>query len=279
MNSSFPGSEASRSQRSQSFVRRSGVSNLTLSGKRLQNFLPLPVRWWVREKRRQIERLLLRVRLARSFDALRRVTPARGNYGLGCGQCVDRYYIERFLSGYVEEIRGRVLEFDDDRYTRKFGGPRVTRSDVLCHLQDNPQATIVADLASANQIPSCIFDCVICTQVLMYIYDIESAIYTLHRILKPGGTLLATVAGIAQIDSDAMKRGGDYWRFTTRSVRRLFEEVFPADNIKVEAHGNVLAAISFLHGLVVEDLRREELEFCDPDYELVIAVRVVKPHQ
>ena len=48
---------------------------------------------------------------------------------------------------------GRVLEIGDDEYTRRFGGDRVERSDVLHVEEGNPQATIVADLADAPQIP------------------------------------------------------------------------------------------------------------------------------
>ena len=44
----------------------------------------------------------------------------------------------------------------------------------------------------------------------------------------------------------------------------------------VEAHGNVLAATAFLQGLAVEDLRREELDQDDPDYQVSILVRAVK---
>jgi hypothetical protein len=39
----------------------------------------------------------------------------------------------------------------------------------------------------------------------------------------------------------------------------------------------VLAATAFLHGLAVEDLRTRELKHIDPQYELVITVRAVKP--
>ena len=44
----------------------------------------------------------------------------------------------------------------------------------------------------------------------------------------------------------------------------------------VEAYGNVLAATGYLYGLAAEDLRREELQLRDPDYELVVAIRAVK---
>ncbi len=73
-----------------------------------------------------------------------------------------------------------------------------------------------------------------------------------------------------------MERWGDYWRFTTLSARRLFGEVFPPENVTVKARGNVLAAIAFLHGLAAEELKPEELDHDDPDYELIITVRAVK---
>jgi hypothetical protein len=88
--------------------------------------------------------------------------------------------------------------------------------------------------------------------------------------------LLATFPGISRICRPEIDLWGDYWRFTTRSARRLFEEIFPANGVSVEAYGNVLTAIAFLHGLAVEDLKSRELELHDPDYEVLISVRAVK---
>jgi hypothetical protein len=38
----------------------------------------------------------------------------------------------------------------------------------------------------------------------------------------------------------------------------------------------VLASIAFLHGLAADELREKELNYSDPDYELLIAIRAVK---
>jgi hypothetical protein len=35
--------------------------------------------------------------------------------------------------------------------------------------------------------------------------------------------------------------------------------------------------MAFLHGLLVTELRQEELDYHDPDYEMLITVRAVKP--
>jgi SAM-dependent methyltransferase len=170
-----------------------------------------------------------------------------------------------------------VLEIGDDRYTRKFRGDRITKSDVLHVIEGNPKATIVADLTSAHHVPSNTFDCIIFTQTLQTIYDFRAALRHLFRILKRGGVLLVTNSGICKIGRrEGVDPWGEYWHFTTQSVRRLFQETFPAANISIEAYGNVLTAIAFLHGLAAEELRQEELDFFDPDYEVLITVRAVK---
>jgi hypothetical protein len=76
-----------------------------------------------------------------------------------------------------------------------------------------------------------------------------------------------------------MEHWGEYWRFTTLSSRQLFAEVFPEDCVTVQAYGNIFTAIAFLHGLVVEELRREELDYHDRDYEMLITVRAMKPQR
>ena len=213
------------------------------------------------------------------IDLLQRTTPAGEGWGGIRGQIIDRYYIERFLAEHADDVRGHVLDFGDDAYTLKFGGAKVTQSDVLNLTTDNPHATIVADLSDGAQIPSATFDCILCTQVLLLVYNLPAAVRTLYRILKPGGVVLVTAPGIQKISRRDMNTSGEYWRFTTLSLRRLFEEVFPKDRIEVKASGNVLAATAFLHGLAVEDLRRGDLEYQDPDFEVSISLRAVKPRE
>lgn len=211
------------------------------------------------------------------FGSLRRVTPVSRVFGFDRGQCIDRYYIETFLARYATDIHGCVLEVGDNVYTRRFGDERVIQSDVLHVTNDNPQASIVADLACADRIPPETFDCIILTQTLHLIYDVRVATRTLYRILKPGGVLLATFPGISQISRYDMERWGDHWRFTTASTHKLFADAFPKDNFQVESHGNVLVAAAYLYGLAAEELDRRELDYTDPDYQLLITVRAEKP--
>jgi SAM-dependent methyltransferase len=240
-----------------------------------KKILPAPVRRWMR---------VMHVRVSERpaykmvrWGSLRRVTPIHSGFSIGRGNYVDRYYIERYLEQNASCIRGRVLELAENEYTLRFGGDRVTQSDVLDVRPDYPLATIVADLTTGENIPSNAFDCVILTQALNFIYDVKAAIRTIHRILKPGGCVLVSVSNISPMSQDEMKYCGDYWRFTSLSLRLLFEEVFPAGNITVEAHGNVLTAIAFLQGLAQEELRKEELDYRDPNFEVSVLLKAVKP--
>ena len=209
------------------------------------------------------------------LGALRRLTPIDPNWGFERGTPIDRIYVERFVGAHAADIRGRVLEIAAADYTSRFGR-EVERVDILMATEGNPEATIVGDLTSAPQIPDDGFDCAIVTQTLQFVYDVPSALATLHRILAPGGVLLATVPGLTKISRIEDELYGEWWHYTGRSVRRLAEEAFGAGNVVVATYGNVLTASGFLYGLAAGDLKPEELDAHDPLYEVVIGLRAVK---
>lgn len=214
------------------------------------------------------------------FGNLRRLTPFSRNFGVDRGRPIDCHYIEAFLSRHADDIRGNTLEIGDDRYTRRFGGDRVQTRDVLHVASGQPGQTLLADLTQADHIPSDRFDCIICTQTLHFIYDPAAAVRTLHRVVKPGGVVLLTAPGISQVSRFDMERWGEYWRFTNLSLRKLFAQPtgpFPDDRVQVRAEGNVLTASAFLMGLSAEELTSEELDHHDPDYQVLLCLRAVKP--
>jgi SAM-dependent methyltransferase len=211
------------------------------------------------------------------FGGLRRLEPI-SRHSASRGIAVTRYYIYEFLALHSDDIKGRVLEIEDDICTKRFGGNKVLKSDVLHVWPDNPKSTIVADLtnSSADMIPSNSFDCIIFTHTLQCIYDVKVAIRTLHRILKPGGVLLVTSDGINRISRGNMDKWGEYWKFTSLSLRLLFEEVFLPENIEVKIYGNVLAATCVLHGISARELKSSELSYRDRDFEVVVGLRARK---
>ena len=209
-----------------------------------------------------------------AWGELRRTTPIGRRFGFDRGHPVDRRYIEEFLERHRDDVRGRVLEIGDRGYTRRFGGDRVTRSDVYDR-PGNDGATLTGDLGGDAALPDGAFDCMIVTQTLLFVFELRRAMRNLHAALAPGGVLLVTVPGISQVVREDMDREGDFWRFTTRSLRDLAAGCFDAGRIEVEARGNVLACVAFLHGLAQEDLHADELAVDDPDFQLIVTLRAV----
>ena len=106
-----------------------------------------------------------------------------------------------------------MLEIKDRDYTSKFGGGKVTKSDVLDLSPTNSDATIRADIATGDGVPDDAFDCIIFTQTLQLIYDFRGAVRTLYRLLAPRGVLLATFPGISRNrlgEKEAEARGGEW---------------------------------------------------------------------
>jgi len=238
--------------------------------------VPQGVRAWIVRMQKKYRLQTVRAGTV-EFGHLRRLKPISPIFGMDRGLPIDRYYIERFLAAHASDIKGRVLELGDPFYINKFGGDKVTQADILHYTDGNEQATIVADLTDAEHIPSNSFDCIIFTQTIQMIYEPKLALHTLHRILKPGGVLLLTSAGIAKIGRRLGRDDwGEYWHFTTQSAEAIFKETFPGAGLDISSCGNVFAATCFLHGLASEEISEDELDHRDPDFEVLVTVRAQK---
>lgn len=209
------------------------------------------------------------------WHRLRSTTPVSEVFGFDRGTPVDRYYIENFLRENGRYIANDVLEISENTYSKKFAKENSTLH-VLHVDSSNPHATLVGDLTDTTTLPANFADCFICTQTLNFIYDVHRAVAGIHHLLKKNGSALITVAGISQISRYDMDRWGDYWRFTTKSIQRIFEEVFGKEHVNVVSYGNVLSAVAFLEGISSEELTVDELNFTDANYQVLIAVRAVK---
>ena len=224
------------------------------------------------------------LRLGPAFGALRRrrgpvwlgslgrLEPFGADWGYDRGTPIDRWYIEQFLAAHSRDISGRVLEVKDSGYTERFGHA-VTESAVLDVDPANARATHVADLADGDALAGEAFDCFVLTQTLQFVFDVRAALTTAHRILRPGGVLLATLPVTSRICEAPLT---DLWRFTPLATRRLLEDAFGSATVAVAGRGNVLTQVAFLEGLAAEDLTSDELATDDERFPLVVCARVVR---
>jgi hypothetical protein len=88
--------------------------------------------------------------------------------------------------------------------------------------------------------------------------------------------LLLTVPGISNVAGDEW---GATWcySFTDHALRRAAAEAFDGWAVTISSHGNVLAAVAFLHGLGRDELTPAELGETHIEYAIVHTLRAAKP--
>jgi SAM-dependent methyltransferase len=200
------------------------------------------------------------------------VQPLSQVWGLDRGLPIHRYYLGQFIEESISAIRGHCLEFQDDSYTRRYGRTAVTKSDILHLDHSRPRATIIADLTKPNDIPSGLFDCIICTHVLHVVFELDKIVAELHRILNAGGTLLVAVPHISMCGP----RSHEIWRFTPEGLSAVLGKAFGADNVTVRSYGNSLTAAGELRGLVAHEFTENELNHHDPRFAVEVCARATK---
>ena len=198
--------------------------------------------------------------------------PVSRVFGLDRGTSLDRYWIEAYLARHASIEVGMGLEVGETTYLERFF-PNFTAS----HLEvadDGTRNCVVVDLDASNPSIEPRFDLMIATQVYNFVYESREAIRNTAALLKPGGVLIGSVAGITQISRHDAERWGHYFSFTVQSWERLLREAFA--EVSIESFGNVDTACAFLNGLAVEEIDRDVLNRHDPDYPVCICFKAVK---
>jgi glycosyltransferase involved in cell wall biosynthesis/SAM-dependent methyltransferase len=225
-----------------------------------------PIKPFARPVLQRLRTVKARLRLGAGLE------PLSYFWGSDRGLSIHRYYLEQFLRQFASDIRGHCLEFQDPCYAPRFGGTAVDKLDVL-HIDDtNPLATIVANLTQPNDIPSNTFDCIVCTHVLHIIEELDKAVVELHRILKPGGVLLAAVPQVSMCDPGYH----ELWRFTTEGLAVVLGKGFGRENVTVQAYGNSLTAAGEIRGLVAHEFNDAALNYNDPRFAVEVCARASK---
>ncbi len=227
-----------------------------------------------------VRRILTRQLTSRlEFEDAIAVTPISDVFGLDRGTPLDRVFINRFLQQNREIIRGDCLEVEEPAYTRKFGQPgHVAHALKFTATPGGAgQNDVVADLTQPQSVPEAKFDTFICTQTLNFIFDLDPVIASIHKLLKPGGHALITVAGISQISRYDYERWGDFWRFTDQSLQKLLVRQFSKENCMLTTYGNVATSCLFLQGVSFEDISDKKiLDLNDQNYQMIVCAVVKK---
>jgi len=198
---------------------------------------------------------------------LRRTTPFSATYGFERGQPIDRYYLDRFLARYRDLITGAVLETQGSSYTERFGHD-VTRAHSF-DIEPRFEPTYVCDFAySGGVIPDQSYDCLLLPNTLMHFRELDRCLAHSRRVVRPGGTILASAAGLLPLTGDVP----DYWRLSPDGWREKLCEAWPGAMLEIVSYGNCLAAVSAQLGLALEELTEAELDVQDPRFPVLTTI-------
>src|SRR3954468_14109456 len=216
-------------------------------------------------------RCVLRGLAVPRWGNLRRTVPFSSRFGAERGTPIDRYYLHRFLAAHRSLVSGAVLEIQSSTYTTRVGQGVSVAHSVDIRPEFNP--TYVCDLAACDDVvPSGRYDCFLLPNTLQHLRDVEAALRQVVRIVKPGGVVLASAAGLLPLIPD----GPDYWRVSADGGGEITARTGKGHHVEIEAHGNCLAATAAMLGLAVEELTSLELDVSDPRYPVLITLKCVR---
>ena len=177
--------------------------------------------------------------------------PSRIAFRIRCLVDLQLGTIWTFLGPRLSGLRGDLLDVGCGEMPYRSFLPEAVRYTGI----DVPQADAFAMQGSDEVIsfdglsipfPDASFDTVLCTEVLEHSPQPLALIAEMERVLKPGGTLIATVPFSARVHYAPY----DFYRFSRYALQDMFKTF---DHVNIEERGNDIAVIA--NKLIVVALR------------------------
>lgn len=197
------------------------------------------------------------------------------------GKSVKRFYTDDFMQKNRQFICGIVGEMEDRRYTRLFGDEKLIQESYIVEYHANfskdEKFGLDMDLSTGEGVTPEKFDCFICTHTLSYILDVENAVKCLIKMIKPGGTLLLTFAGmIHRASAQELDKYKPAYGILPNTICTILASYDHEIKYSMEVYGNIKCAVANLYGIPSDGFTEEELLKRDEDYPLIVGVKIQK---
>ena len=167
----------------------------------------------------------------------------------------DRNYLS--LSSLARDLRAAVEAAFPDRTDLRVldigcGAkpylPLVAHHAASYRGLDSEPGEYVDDVGGAEALPyeDESFDLVLCTQVLEHVFEPDTVVREIHRVLAPGGLALVSTHGVHVFHPDPLEKGQDFWRWTHAGLALLFRRTAEWSRIDVRPNGNMIACMTTL---------------------------------
>ncbi len=123
---------------------------------------------------------------------------------------IRRHFIEQAVGQFAPI--GKTLEIGSGKRWKYY------RESITLNRDAAAEPDIIGDAENMNY-DDCTFNNVVCLEVIEHTTSPNKLIAEIHRVLKPGGTLLLTVPFVFEIHDTR-----DYFRFTREGLNYLLRE-------------------------------------------------------
>jgi len=113
---------------------------------------------------------------------------------------------------------------------------KVTTYHTLDLSARSDRVTYVGDIRDMSMISDASYNSAICLEVLEHIPDPLQAVREIHRILKPGGTVIVSVPHLSRLHDEPH----DYFRFTIHGLCHLLEST-GFEVLEIQKKGGMLS--------------------------------------
>ncbi len=197
--------------------------------------------------------------------------PVSRAFGVDRGTAIDRHWIEAFLAMHASPAAGAILEAGGTTYSQRYY-PNMAAHEMEIAVQTKPNG-VVCDLEVGNRALERRFDVMVATQLFNFIFDVRAALANSAAMLRPGGLLVGSVAGITQVsrfDAEAVR--AHERAVYDRAVEGLWPRLEPGDLVRALLT-NAGALAEHLPGLTARErsllLRGPDAPWTDADVPLL----------
>lgn len=162
---------------------------------------------------------------------------------------VRRHFVDRFFFSHAELLRGKeVLDIGGKKENKRgfFDASRYAAKITYVNIDRSTEPDIVCDAASVP-FPQDSCDIVILGETLEHVPDPKAVLTEARRLLRPGGTVLASVPFMFPVHADPY----DFGRYTEYYWEQTADKIGFKD-ARIERHGGMFA----IAGLMVQHFFR-----------------------
>ncbi len=192
--------------------------------------------------------------------------PACPYYGFTRGTPIDRFYLTRFITEYVEMMHGKTLEIGGNVSNVNAYGLRQIREYETLDIKDGVGVTKVGDVEDSGSWEPESFDTILMFNVLEHCVNPSRVLSNCRYWLRNHGRVFVLTPAAQRVHCDPI----DCVRFNQDWYQSHLKPLF--SHVDIRTFGNLATTVAALAGVSAEELSSGTLNKRDQRYPTVVAI-------